>query len=305
MTSSTAILPSVRAAFAGLIDYAGLFPPAALPLAAAQNEYRSAQGGPQDWMLGRFIIRCESLEVLAEPFGAPLSVIVKPDAQSLARAGELRRRGMAVEALEIPLERSEAPHREHLSADEMLDIFGAIETDRGVNGLADLAAFVEIPRARPWWNSLSQTMESLARLQLRAKLRCGGVTANAFPNVDEVTDFIAAAASAKVAFKATAGLHHPVRHLDEKTGFTMHGFLNIVAAAAFAPRVSRATLASIVAEEDAGAFSFEETSFAWRGERIGAADLADARRNAFISYGSCSFSEPVEDLTALALLPPA
>ena len=39
MTASTELRPSVRAAFAGLIDYAGLFPPARLSLDAARREY--------------------------------------------------------------------------------------------------------------------------------------------------------------------------------------------------------------------------------------------------------------------------
>ena len=122
--------------------------------------------------------------------------------------------------------------------------------------------------------------------------------------MDEVVEFVAAAQDAKVSFKATAGLHHPVRRRDERTGFTMHGFLNILAAASLASRVTREMLCRIVAEEDPSAFAFDDQSLSWRSERIGLAELRRTRRQAFLGFGSCSFDEPVEDLTALGLLPP-
>ena len=303
MTSSTALLPSVRAAFGTLIDYAGLFPPARLPRAEAENEYRAARNGPHRWMLGRFIIPAAALAEPTEGFDAPLSAIVEPTADAFEHVARLRAAGLRVEALEIPLTRNVAPFREHLSAAERLDVLGAIESDLTVAGLRDLPAFVEIPRADPWWNALPETMETLARFRLGGKLRCGGVTADAFPGVDDVAEFIGAAAAANVPFKATAGLHHPVRHVDEDTGFTMHGFLNLLGAAAFATQVDAATLQAIVAEEDADAFLFSSDAFAWRGRTAGISELAAIRRGAFVAYGSCSFAEPAADLTGMGLLP--
>ncbi|HET6275556.1 MAG TPA: hypothetical protein VFE16_06440 [Candidatus Cybelea sp.] len=282
MTSSTALLPSVRAAFGSLIDYAGLFPPAALSLAEAETEYAEARRGSHAWMLGRFIIPASTLAALPEIFDAPFSAIVEADLASLEQVIELRERGVRIEALEIPLRESFASLQEYSLA---------------------LPAFVEISRTHGWGRRLPQALEELARLGLAAKLRCGGVTADAFPSVDEVGEFIAAAATARIPFKATAGLHHPVRRLDETSGFTMHGFLNILAAAALAPRLPRKTLLSVIAEEDPQAFVFDEDSFAWRSERVVTAELEGTRRNAFVSYGSCSFAEPVDDLTALGLLP--
>jgi hypothetical protein len=90
--------------------------------------------------------------------------------------------------------------------------------------------------------------------------------------------------------------------MDEATGFTMHGFLNILAAAGLARRVERETLVRIVAEEDPGAFSFDDGAFAWRSESIGLVELERTRNELFASYGSCSFTEPVEDLVALGVL---
>jgi hypothetical protein len=305
MTSSTALLPSVRAAFGGLIDYAGLFPPARLPLAEAESEYLAARGGPQEWMLGRFIVPAATLTALPETLDAALSVIVEPNAEAFERVARQRESGVCIEAIEIPLNQSVAPFREQLSSAERLDALGALEADLAVNGLRNVPAFVEIPRAHPWWNALSETMETLGHLKLGAKLRCGGLSAAAFPSVDELAAFIAAAVAAGVPFKATAGLHHPVRHIDESTGLTMHGFLNVLAAGALALHVDSATLREIAGEEEMSAFAFESDSFAWRDRRIGVPELETTRRDAFVAYGSCSFAEPVADLTAMGLLPRA
>ncbi|HEX3672047.1 MAG TPA: hypothetical protein VHT92_10145 [Candidatus Cybelea sp.] len=300
MTSSTALLPSVRAAFGALIDYAGLFPPARLPLAEAFAEYGAARQGPHAWMLGRFIVPASALPVASD---AALSVVVEPSAEAFELVARQRKSSPRIETIEVPLNQSVAPFREQLSTAERLDVLGALEADLAVNGLRDVTAFVEIPRARPWWSALSDTMGVLARLKFGAKLRCGGLSAEAFPSIDEVAAFIAAAAAAGVPFKATAGLHHPVRHLDESTGFTMHGFLNVLAAAAFASQVDEATLREIVGEEEKSAFTFASDSFAWRDRRINVAELQATRHSAFVAYGSCSFAEPVADLTAMGLLP--
>lgn len=303
MTTSTALRPSVRAAFAALIDYAGLFPPAKLPQAQARMGYESARAGPQAWMLGRFIIPAALLFESPDAVDAALSVIAPPEVGVLERLGELRRAGSRIEALEIPIAKSVSPLRTALSADEILDVTGELESDIATIGLRDVPVYVEIPRARPWWPMLPSVMDALARMQLGAKLRCGGVTAAEFPSVEDIAHFIAAAARAGVAFKATAGLHHPVRHLDATTGFRMHGFLNVLAAAALAPRLDDETLASVVAEEDAAAFAFDDAWFAWREHRVDVVELERTRREAFASYGSCSFDEPVEDLIALGILP--
>lgn len=304
MSISTAVRPSVRAAFEALIDYAGLFPPAQLTLAQAQTEYQTARRGPHAWMLGRFIIPAEPLAQAPSTLEGPFSVIVEPGVDALDGVAAVRRRGISIEALEIPLGKSVAPLRESLSRDEILDIVGAVEADLVIEGLRDLPAFLEVPRANPWRGITGETMKVLARLGLAAKLRCGGLTEDAFPGVDEIAEFIAAAQEENVPFKATAGLHHPVRHVDRSTGFTMHGFLNILAAAALAPRLGSATLSRVIAEEDATAFAFDDTSFRWRDERIGVDDLARTRREAFLGYGSCSFAEPIADLTALGMLSP-
>ncbi len=256
MAASTALLGSVRAAFDALIDYAGLFPPAQLPLERARGEYQAARGGPYAWMLDRFIVPASLLVASPDNFAGPLSVIAEGDVETFNRLGALRRKNLQIKALEIPLAKSVPPSRKSISLDEILDVTGELESSIVVAGLRDLAIFVEIPRFEPWPKMLADTMQALARMRLGAKLRCGGLTANAFPSVDEIAQYVATAQEAGVPFKATAGLHHPVRHRDESTGFTMHGFLNILAAAALAPRASRETLRRVLAEEEATRIRF-------------------------------------------------
>lgn len=306
MSTSLALRRSAHAAFKCLIDYAGLFPPAALTMNAALEEYAAAREGPHAWMLGRFIVPAARIEEMGErgrefPLSVLVNVALPPDAdtgrwvelvgESLAAIARERDGGARVEALEVSIP---PPRWQRETVDAPLGQLGAL---LGRENLRDVTTYAELPR-----NSVPTAAAKRARLGV--KLRCGGVDAAAFPSVESVAAFIAAAAEEELRFKATAGLHHPVRHVDPATGFTMHGFLNLLAAAAFAFRADRETLDAIVAEEDPAAFSFEDDSFSWRDLRCDIDDLRAVRRSCFVGYGSCSFKEPVDDLTALGILPP-
>jgi hypothetical protein len=315
MSTSMVLAPSVRVAFDALVDYAGLFPPAKLPMRAAVDEYEAARRGPHAWMLGRFIVPgsrlAELLEAVGtlEPFALSVIVDAEPDARrwfgAAARLfGEIAQvhreeRGVRVEVLEAPLPPLLSQRETY---DATIGQFAGLVSRAG---LRDVVAYAEWPRDERWAELLPGAMEAASRARIGAKIRCGGVTAAAFPSVAELAAFVDAAAAEHVPFKATAGLHHPVRHLDAASGFVMHGFLNLLAASVLAHRVSRETLEQILAEEDASAFSFDEVSLAWRDDRVALDDLGTARREDFVAYGSCSFDEPVEDLQALAILPRA
>lgn len=318
MSTTTAVRPPVRAAFEGLIDYAGLFPPATLPLEEARRHYEEARNGDASWMLGRFIVPASRVSQLVafqqtydRPEPIPLSVIVDASLDPrqwfastqglLATIGRVRESvpSLRVHALEVPLAPLSAARE---TFDAAIGQLGALVDVAGLHGLP---VYVELPAGKRWRDLLPGAMAALARTRLNAKLRCGGVTESAFPSVGDVAAFIATAASEGVAFKATAGLHHPVRHVDASTGFTMHGFLNLLGAAALAPRFDLDVILQIVAEEDVRAFSFDETTFAWRDRRVNVDDLRSMRACAFAGYGSCSFVEPIADLTSLGLFSPA
>jgi hypothetical protein len=142
-----------------------------------------------------------------------------------------------------------------------------------------------------------------------AKVRTGGLTPDAIPPSADIADFLAEAASRRIAFKATAGLHHPFRSRRALTydadspRATMHGFVNVFVAAAFAWRgAERSLILDVIDEEDAGSFQFLAGELVWRGSTIATGEIEAARRDFAHSFGSCSFTEPVADLRALGWL---
>lgn len=283
----------INAAFSSFVDYAGLYPPAALALADAAAEYEAARGGPYAWMLGRFVVPASRAAEAAATLAAPAALAVVLDA-SLEGVAPLRERGVG--ALEVPLPALKAARDTY---DAPIGQFAAL---RAKLALDDLPAYVEIPRDRRWKESLVSVSRSLARHKLHAKLRCGGTTADAFPTCAEVAWFLIAMAEESVAFKATAGLHHPIRRTDPATGFPMHGFVNLLVASLLARAGDGAAVEEALADEDASAFAFEGAHLRWRSHRFDAAQIAQARRTGFVGYGSCSFAEPIADLTGMRVL---
>ncbi|HEX5274129.1 MAG TPA: hypothetical protein VFW34_02505 [Candidatus Rubrimentiphilum sp.] len=300
---------AVRAAFGGLIDYAGLFPPAQLGMETALAEYAAARSGPHAWMLERFIVPESRLNELLQfgPAPFPLSVIAATadDSRtwfaavqaSLQRIAAHRETGVSIEAIELPLPRP-------LSQRETYDAaIGQYSAALARSGLADLPSYMELPQHDRRNALLPGALASMKRHRLRAKLRCGGVTASSIPPVYDIVTFLRTAAEERVAFKATAGLHHPVRAYNEESGFVMHGFLNVLTAAALVRQgADEDTVVASLEDEDAGHFALDRKGLRWRGTTIDEDALRGTRADGFQSYGSCSFSEPVDDLVALGFV---
>lgn len=189
------------------------------------------------------------------------------------------------------------------------------ELDGAISVLSDAdeprAAAIETRRimtaARPTYCEVPvQSLDELRRAGCFAKIRTGGVKPEAIPPVEEVAAFIRACAERRLPFKATAGLHHPVRApqaLTYEPGAprgVMHGFLNVFLAAALAWHGER-DIEPVLAETDPSAFRFDERA-RWRDRTLDVAQIRDARTNFAHAFGSCSFGEPVRDLQALGLL---
>jgi len=139
-----------------------------------------------------------------------------------------------------------------------------------------------------------------------AKIRTGGVTPDAIPGVEYIAEYIRRCAKLRVPFKATAGLHHPIRSIhpltyeDGAPCATMHGFVNVFMAAACAWH-GRREIEPILSETDPTAFAFDDAAH-WRDVRLSRDEIADARTHFAHSFGSCSFEEPVRDLELLGSL---
>lgn len=141
-----------------------------------------------------------------------------------------------------------------------------------------------------------------------AKIRTGGLAPEQIPSVPAVAAFICRQARDRRPFKATAGLHHPVRGVYPLTyerdspRAVMHGFLNVLLAAAFAWHGHEDLVEPILAEEDPAQLRFMEELAIWRGSELTTGKIVLARCDFIHSFGSCSFEEPVRDLQALGFL---
>ena len=134
------------------------------------------------------------------------------------------------------------------------------------------------------------------------KLRTGGLEAAAFPSADELAAVIHLCAMKRVAWKATAGLHHPLPQSSRYVGATMHGFLDLLVATTLAcvRDLDVATLSRILAEQDAMQFVFDDDGLRWRDDSASVSQIAEARKR-FVSFGSCSFNEPRMELAEIGL----
>jgi hypothetical protein len=285
---------------ANLIDYAGLFPPAELDMRSAVAEYARARRSPEAWMLGRFVVRASRLDELADAAGGFVAADDHPWRLAVLVGGDLGSETGAILALNGRLAGRVVADAVETKAATPRDVDGALASIP-----AELAAYVELPTTV----DLAPLLAVVADRGARAKVRTGGVTPQAIPSPDAVARFLVACAEAGVAFKATAGLHHPVRSLRPLTYSAngprgvMHGFLNVFAAAALAREgATLSDVEDVICEEDLDAFSFHDDGLSVASRRISATSLAAARSGFALGFGSCSFAEPVSDLEGLGIL---
>jgi hypothetical protein len=275
---STGVTRDARRELLGaLIDHAALFPPASMDMREALEADRAARASEHAWILDRFIVPASKLGEL--PHDAPrLSVVLDGGEGDLEAVHEARADGRAVELVEARIDPAWIPDTQQL-----------VEAKLGEG----VRAFWELAPGR----GLSGAVAAVREARAGAKIRCGGATV---PPVERVAAFVAACRDAGVPFKATAGLHHAIRHGEA------HGFLNLLAAAVFAHAdgLGEDELVPLLAEEDPAAFALDADGLAVHGHHADAAAIAEARAELFVAYGSCSFDEPVEDLTSLGALPP-
>lgn len=297
-------MKSVDALLAGLVDYAGLFPPASEDMRPALESYASYFQGADRKALGRFIVPISRVKELEEagrdlmPHGSGsdrwrLSVLVAEDVRA---AGE--------EMLKFNCRHSSDSKDGHAVID--VAELRASTVDEIEHQRSDLppafTAYFEIPIT----GDVSPLVKSIARVGARAKIRTGGITPEAFPPPAAVIDFIAACRREAVRFKATAGLHHPIRgeyrltyESESHTGM-MYGFLNVfIAAALLYAGDSEDTALAALEESDASAFIFADDAIQWREKRIGTEQILAFRSEFAISFGSCSFREPVDEVAHL------
>jgi hypothetical protein len=292
-----------RALLRNIVDYAGLFPPAGLGMTEAVRNYAQYRRGEHRWMLGPFVLPVARLDELVEAMRAegesspnepwPLSVLSGPDPEADAAALDRfdREHGPAagglarIEAVELKLSHARMIEGAHRALPSAAELYFELPWDED--------------RA-PWFEALRQTGSS-------AKMRTGGISPELFPSVQELARFLAECRAHEVAFKATAGLHHPLRSehpLSYEPGApqgTMHGFLNVFAAAVlgWVHALGPEELEPLLRLSDPTALRPDENGIAWAGHAASVAEISSCRRHFARSFGSCSFTEPVHDLQSL------
>jgi hypothetical protein len=309
---------SVRTLLSALIDYAGLFPPARLAMPQAVEAFARARMGEHAWVLGRFICPASRLDEFSRA-----AAVLMPGTHATSgyreRADITEPWRISVTAdgsLEAALAAIQAFNDRHSREDAGLAVADAIElkvtsADQVETALDavpdDVLPFFEIPVIGTDPRGL---IAALAGSAAAAKIRTGGVTPDAFPTPEQVAAFLVACAAAETPFKATAGLHHPVRSehpLTYEPGCprgVMHGFLNVFLTAAFVRecRIDADRAVRVLDERDPGRFHFTDDGVRWDGLFVETARLAEAREAFALSYGSCSFDEPIQDIGRLELL---
>ena len=299
-----------RALLERLIDDASLFPPAQLAMRHALRAHARHRESAYAFVAGNFVVpasRLDELAQLRDP-SQPLKLSVILDAAltakgdtvraDLERIGRSAFDGVGVSSLEWKA-------RADLGNDELRRAIDTIAR----SSAGDMAVWYEPNYSAGWKTPPEQTMAAIvaaresapATLSVGAKLRCGGLVPGATPSVDDLAAFLVAAQAHDIPWKATAGLHHPVR--GEHGGETMHGFLNvfIAAVALHAGVLDPLRVAAVLAEEDARAFVVDPAHVGWRDVRV-ETDAVAAARAWCVSFGSCSFDEPVNGLRDLGIL---
>ncbi len=286
----------------GSIDYAGLFPPAELDMSAAVSNFAEYEAGQMAWALGRFIV---PVKRLAELRSARQRLARSPAGPwrigALAAAGP----GLADDLEQLDEFDSRTGCDTFIADAVEVKADSAQAVREALGQIHRREAYIEVPIER----DPSELLASIADLGGRAKVRTGGVTADAFPRSRDLIRFLATCVRMGLPFKATAGLHHPLRgnyrltYSPDSAAGSMFGFLNVFLATAFLKAGRDDAMAlQVLEEQSAGSFQLEETGVTWREHRLRLDEIRDARDSGIVSFGSCSFTEPIDDLQGLGLL---
>ncbi|QSR28480.1 hypothetical protein CFH99_22915 [Nocardioides aromaticivorans] len=284
-----------------LLDDAAIFPPGNLPLSDAVRAHLAHGVAPYADLVGPLVVALADLPALAEatadlPAG---SIALSVTVPAPALVGDVVDRVRGIRAARLAALEVAVP--EGVAATDVVPVLDAALTGVGRRnsrlddevsssnrefhrpaGETPTTVYVELPRD----DRRDTLVAELARTSYHAKLRTGGVRADLYPDEAELAAAVVALVRAGVPFKATAGLHHALRNTDPETGFEQHGFLNLLAATAAAgDGAGVEEVAAILAERDARR-------------------LPDGPTTTLLgSIGTCSITEPVDELTELGLLP--
>jgi hypothetical protein len=298
--------PSVRVLLGGLIDYAGLFPPAALDMAEAVRRFASYRTGPHAWMLGRLVVPASRLDEFEVALSDTLMTSPQAELWQVSLLAAPPYEDVVARIWDFNGRHGACGTREAVIDAVEIKASTAAEVERAADAFpAGIEFFVEAPAV----NALTGLIDTMARCRATAKLRTGGTSAEQIPSTIGLATAMLVCHQAGLTFKATAGLHHPLRSARPLTydadspRAMVHGFFNVLVAAGViaAGWTDTAGAAEVLAEDSPDILRVGEDAVAWRGYRLTLRDLRAARRF-FRSFGSCSFEEPIAGLDHLGFL---
>lgn len=303
-------MTALRQLLTNIVDYAGLFPPAGLPLPQVINNYARYLDNENRWMLSRVIIPAMKLPEFVDQYNQLSQSWETDTAQTPWKISAL------IPAINAP-DGGFTAAIETISQFNQNCSFAQVDTVEGKLPTPDLAAstceqipdqlaaFLEIPFADP--EPGIQAIRHAQRSNAFGKIRTGGMTPDLIPSAECVARFIETSANHNLGFKATAGLHHPLRgefgltYEPDTDRDVMHGFINVFLAACLA-RVKQWTAPQLIAvleNTDAAAIQISDEAITFNETSLTSTEIASVRREFAISFGSCSFVEPIEDLAKL------
>ncbi|MDD5363599.1 MAG: hypothetical protein PHN88_15865 [Ignavibacteria bacterium] len=314
----------------GIIDYAGMYPPANLNLADAFRNYCNYLVSQDEWMISRFVCSLNSFENIFKGGSAALKMVedfdfgrwisfsillnqepkvkdflisFRKDLEKVKKISEEYPGKVVADTFEFKLPAELNGKFGTHAVKKMLEEINDVLT---WSGLLGARIFVEPPIDNNYNSVFRKLAEASADSNHKGsraglKLRTGGITQESFPSVEQIASALDACKQNKIPFKATAGLHHPVRHQNENAGLKMHGFFNVFGAGIlhFANSLSENELRNIVMDENGSAFGFTNDIFSWNDITADKTMVEKARNEFVISFGSCSFDEPREDLNKM------
>ena len=278
-----------------IVDYAGLFPPAALNMESAVRNYHKYLESDDSAMLGSFVVPASRLDEFSVAFEAVCCGEQEaPWTLSIVCAGQTAQDVQAIEDFQqgaVFIGSLEAKAADARAARELLERLPAARS-----------RYVEFPPEKS-----GDVLPVLGEYGARAKIRMGGATPESVPSVETVAHVLAACARERVAWKATAGLHHAVRGMRELepggAKAKMHGFVNVFLAAALAFfGADEPSLVGTLREENPAAFRADDDVIRWHDNVLTSDQIEQARTEFAISFGSCSFTEPVDDVRSMRWL---
>jgi hypothetical protein len=270
--------------FHRLFDDAAIFPPGTAAMPDAVPSHIGWRSSPASQFVGAFVCSSPRWAEFAESLaaagacgvGVSVTVPVVAAVQDALAAGSAEPRATVV-SVEVPV-------ADQAGLDDALKLLDTVVLD-------GVTAFVELP-----WSAIDHdACNRLAAGPHHLKIRTGGPSADSFPSEELLARMIGRAVEHHVPFKLTAGLHDAVRHHDPVTAFEHHGFLNVIVATAAALTGNNIHhVQSLLAAQDA-----EHVAELVR--RLPPEAVREIRRQ-FVSFGTCSIDEPLQDLMKLRLI---